>query len=200
MDYNFIGSYIKKHKSWSVCVIEVSGAGLSGRYLIPIWIPNAPRDRSAHQLHLRLRKLFILPSSISCACGPHLYNAACGCTRTREKQVIWLMFGMCFNLEECYFSAASSRWSVWFCTAVPRCLCENREGDQYRRNTPETFYFIKHSPIKSGGASDVDHPNKVVNHAQTGCAGNNGRNQRTQKHEASTPPQPFREVRFMMFP
>lgn len=36
----------------------------------------------------------------------------------REKQVIWLMLGVCFNLEECYFTAASPLWSVW---AVDEC-------------------------------------------------------------------------------
>lgn len=49
---------------------------------------------------------------------------------------IWLMLGECFNLEECYFTTASPRWSVW---AAEECLFASMKTEREAecRSIPE---------------------------------------------------------------
>lgn len=82
----------------------------------------------------------------------------------KNKQVILLMWGVCFNLEECHFTPLICTLK---CLGLRKLLLSKQEGrqnvDQYPRNTPETLYFIKIFPIK---VSIIDHRNRVVNHRQ----------------------------------
>lgn len=63
------------------------------------------------------------------------------------------MSGVCFNLEECYFTTASPNTEVFGLKQSAACPLWKQKGrqnvDQYPWNTPETFYFIKHFPIKA---------------------------------------------------
>lgn len=61
------------------------------------------------------------------------------------------MLGLCFNLKECYFHTACPH-SAWAVEEQSFAFMKTRgkwNGDQYPKNTPETFYFIKHFPIRA---------------------------------------------------
>lgn len=144
------------------------------------WMPNVPHDclggrrLPVYWTTVNMEEKWLLFPLISISSSPsvpspcvipsHLYHTASGhlwSQKKREKQhththkgkqVIWLMLGVCFNLEECYFTSVSPLWSV--CAVESAALPLWKQGgrqnvDQYPRNTPETFYFIKHFPIKA---------------------------------------------------
>lgn len=50
----------------------------------------------------------------------------------KEKQVIWLMLGVCFNLEESYFTTVSPLWSVWAVEECCSAFMKTERAAEYR--------------------------------------------------------------------
>lgn len=154
--YDFIGSYIKKEVGASVCLcmwlhlhrgnrrgfVSVSEAteivmldsnlqALNAKSLSwLLWRMTYFKTPDKYYVEIASFRVFSHLLYLAVLCSVSFFSMQFwnwGEQQNKEKQVIWLMLGWCFNLEECCFTTASSLRSVWAAEEGSFAFYENRE-------------------------------------------------------------------------